>query len=142
MSVGCSPKEVFERGPQACRMAQGAHDVFDALRKHMLPQLPLQSLLSLRETCRSFQSLVDEHTGPLWRSAAEDLLPTETLPGSTDGYPVIKRLQDHAINLECFASGGPNANSLACPCHKYSAGSRDASVTYESYYDVSVCPRE
>lgn len=55
------------------------------LRAHLLIQLPVSTLLALRQTCSMMRNLVDDETGPQWLDiarqlqVAEQLLPKDAL---------------------------------------------------------------
>ena len=54
--------------------------LMEVLRHFMLPCLFISSLAYLRGSCCACQYLVDVHTGPLWKEAAQARLSAEAGP--------------------------------------------------------------
>lgn len=77
----------------------------DPFQRDVLPELPVPTLAFLRATCRKLKRLVDEQTGPVWKSAASALLSDATLPTSPDGFAVQGRLRHQAAALTSLTSG-------------------------------------
>lgn len=64
-----------------------------------------------------FRRLVDEHTGQIWISAAEPIVPVETLPVAIDGHAVQSRLRAHASSLRSLTSGQVQSSGLEACLH-------------------------
>ena len=86
----------------------------DALRGHLLPLLAPSNLACLRSPSRALQELVDKKTGPIWRNAAQSIIPLQSLPIKANSYAVQQRLRLHANTMKKLTEGkaGPRSSIM------------------------------